>query len=74
MTEKKKLMKDEHLEGVSGGIPGQLIAHTVSAVVNTLLGSDNTDAAGKKGMPGTHEQKLSTGAKIKDHLSGSHKL
>ena len=74
MTEKKKLMKDKHLEGVSGGIPGQLIAHTVSAVVNTLLGSDNTDAAGKKGTLGTHEQKLSTADRIKNHLSGSHKL
>jgi len=38
----KEKLKDEHVENISGGIPGQLITHTVSAVVNTLLSSENS--------------------------------
>jgi len=41
---KEKLM-DEHVENISGGIPGQLITHTVSTVVNTLLSSENSGNA-----------------------------
>ena len=49
MTEMKEQLKDEHVENVSGGIPGQLITHVVSTAVNAVLGSVNADAGSDAG-------------------------
>lgn len=49
MSEMKEELKDEHVENVSGGIPGQLITHVVSTAINAVLGADSSDNGSNAG-------------------------
>ena len=43
---KKNNIQEKELSGVTGGIPGELICHAASNVVNILFSSNNAESAG----------------------------
>ena len=57
MTDMKEKLSDEHVENVSGGIPGQLITHVVSTAVNAVLGADKAKAGHDSKSPETETLK-----------------